>query len=414
MGLAIALSVPVFFVLMGAEFAWNLLREGDSRYTLQDSLNNLACGIGQQMVGIGAKTLTVAAYALLFDHVALWQLPSTGWVFALALVGADLCYYWFHRAGHRVNVFWAGHAVHHQSEEMNLSVALRQSWFVQIIAWVFYMPLAVLGVPPALFGTAILVITLYQFWIHTEVIRKLWAPLEWLFNTPSHHRAHHGTNPRYLDANYAGMFMLWDRMFGTFVPEEQEVVYGTVAPLRSWNPLWANLYYVAGILRLARECTRWRHKLWAVFAPPEWRPDELGGKVSAPEVSRDEQEKYLVPATLATNVYVSAQFFPALTLATLLLVAHPQLGPEITALLILWALASVQSVGGLLERRPWARPWEAARLAGTAGLGLILGGVWVGVSAGFALLSLVALVAGGVGKSATPAPVERATPQAAA
>ncbi|MGE0708322.1 MAG: sterol desaturase family protein [Planctomycetota bacterium] len=407
---AIALSVPVFLLLMAVELGVNVARTGESGYTLQDTLNNLACGIGQQLFGVAFKTATAAAYLYLYARTPL-RLPE-GWPgFLIALVTTDFCYYWFHRAGHRVNLVWAGHAVHHQSEEMNLSVALRQSWFVQAVAWVFYLPLAALGLAPELFVAANLTTTLYQFWIHTEAIRKAPRAFEWLFNTPSHHRVHHGTNPRYLDANYAGLLMLWDRLFGTFVPEEEEVVYGTVAPLRSWDPLWANLTYVAGFLRLAGRAPRWWQKLWAPFAPPEWRPAELGGPVTAPPVTRAAQVKYSAQASPATGAYVSAQFVPALVIATLLLGFHRQLGAGPAFAVAVWVFLTLQAVGGLLESRPWARPLELARLALLLALAAWLApGAWGLVPLAWAALSVLALTAAPIAPAGRQGVLARAGP----
>ena len=163
------------------------------------------------------------------------------WVAAIGLLfGVDFCFYWFHRIAHEYAAPWATHVVHHQSEEYNLAVALRQSAFEGCFAWVFYLPLAVIGFPPIWYVSMKAINLLYQFWIHTEAIDRL-GPLEWVMNTPSHHRVHHARNPKYLDKNYAGMFIIWDRMFGTFQPEEEQPVYGITKPLQSWNPLWANL-----------------------------------------------------------------------------------------------------------------------------------------------------------------------------
>jgi hypothetical protein len=175
--------------------------------------------------------------------------------------------------------------VHHQSEEYNFSVALRQSWFGQLTSWLFYVPLAIAGFPPAMFLVMTTLNTLYQFFIHTRLVGRL-GPLEYVLNTPSHHRVHHGVNPRYVDRNYAGILIIWDRLFGTFEPEGDEPVYGLVKPLGSFNPLWANLHYWAQMADVARRTRRLRDKLRAFVAPPEWRPADLGGPVVVPEPDR--------------------------------------------------------------------------------------------------------------------------------
>ena len=197
----------------------------------------------------------------------------------------DFFYYWFHRWSHEVNAGWAAHIVHHQSEEMNLAVALRQSVFQGALSWVFYLPLALVGFPPAMFLTVSALNTLYQFWIHTRAIGKL-GPLEWVLNTPSHHRVHHGRNPKYIDRNHAGSLIVWDRMFGTFQEEEEEPVYGITRPLASWNPVWANFHYWAELWRTARRATRLQDRFRIFWKPPGWRPEELGGYEPAPRGGR--------------------------------------------------------------------------------------------------------------------------------
>ena len=187
--------------------------------------------------------LKVAIYTWAFQHVALFELSaSSPWVWIGALIGYDFCYYWLHRAGHRIGVLWAAHVVHHQSEDYNLGTALRQTSSGFLLGWIFYLPLAVAGVPPLVFGVVALIDLLYQFWVHTQQVGKLGWFDRW-FCSPSNHRAHHGVNERYLDKNYGGILILWDRLFGSFVEEDERepVVYGTRAPLRSFNPLWANL-----------------------------------------------------------------------------------------------------------------------------------------------------------------------------
>src|ERR1700733_5274013 len=239
----VALEIPFFILMMGVEGALARRNPG-LRYRFADSITNLSCGIGQQVLEPFLRTLGLATYILLYAKLRVFTVPASsivGWV--ALLLGVDFFYYVFHRASHRVNVFWAAHVVHHQSEEFNLSVALRQSWIEIVVSWVFYLPLAIVGFSPAAFVAMSTLNTLYQFWIHTRLVKRLPAPFDWVLNTASHHRVHHGVNPKYIDTNYAGIFILWDRLFGTFQVEEEEPVYGTVKPLASFNPLWANAHY---------------------------------------------------------------------------------------------------------------------------------------------------------------------------
>lgn len=225
----IALSIPLFFLLMGIELAWSAW-SGRKVYRFNDFVANLGCGIGSQVVGAFTKTMVFAVYLWVYDHGRLFTLENSvlTWIATFLLI--DLLYYWFHRLSHEINFLWAAHIVHHQSEEYNLSVALRQSWWQGLFSFWFYIPVAVLGVHPVTILTVGAFVTLYQFWIHTKALGKL-GPVEWLFNTPSHHRVHHGSDPKYIDRNHAGTLIIWDRLFGTYQVEEEEPLYGITTPL---------------------------------------------------------------------------------------------------------------------------------------------------------------------------------------
>ncbi len=244
---AIALAIPVFFLLIGLEI-WIERRErrldsGRTLYRLNDTINDLACGTIQQLAGVFGKTVLFAGYILIFERFRLATLDTGNWAhWAVAFLGIDFFYYWFHRASHEVNFLWAAHIVHHQSEEYNLSVALRQSAVQQFLGAPFYWPLALLGVPPMMFLALDAFDTLYQFWIHTRTIGRL-GFLDAVLNTPSNHRVHHGSNAKYIDRNHGGVLIVWDRLFGTFQREEEEPAYGVTRPLANWNPLWANVQY---------------------------------------------------------------------------------------------------------------------------------------------------------------------------
>jgi sterol desaturase/sphingolipid hydroxylase (fatty acid hydroxylase superfamily) len=199
----IQLAIPVFFLLIGVELVAARLLERDA-YRFSDSLNDLSCGILQQLLEVFLKTALFAGYAWLFAAHRVCEIPAAAaWAWLACFLGVDFCYYWFHRWSHEVNAGWAAHVVHHQSEEYNLSVALRQGAFQPAFSWLFYLPLALVGFPPAMFLAVSSFNTLYQFWIHTRLVGRL-GPLEWLLNTPSHHRVHHARNPKYVDRNHGG------------------------------------------------------------------------------------------------------------------------------------------------------------------------------------------------------------------
>ena len=356
----IAVSIPVFFLLITIERV--MLRHlEDPAYRLHDSIAALSCGIGQQVFQVFLFVVELGAYSFVWSRLRVHTFSSHSvldWVLLVLLV--DVAYYLFHRASHRVNFLWAVHGVHHQSEEYNLSVALRQGWLEPLMIAPFHAPIALLGFPPEMFFVVFTLHTLWQFWPHTRGIGKL--AIDGLMNSPSNHRAHHAINPRYIDTNYSGLFIVWDRLFGTWAREEEAPAYGIVHPLGSFNPLWANISYWAEMAALMRACPRLVDKLSVPFRSPEWRPPELGGPVRIPEASRATQERYRPAPPRAINLYAVGSF----VLVTLALPALTQAPPGTTwlakaaagALVIVWLVA----VAGLIEQRRWARRLDVARL----------------------------------------------------
>lgn len=362
----IALAIPFFFVLIGIEVGLARLR-GRSVYRFDDAITDLSCGTTSQALHLFTGVVSVVPYAWLYEHGRLWSFAegsAVPWV--LAFFGVDFAYYWWHRWTHETNLGWTTHVVHHQSEEYNLAVALRQSLTSSLSSWPFYLPMAVLGIPPVVYLTHSALNTLYQFWIHTELVGRT-GPLEWVLNTPSHHRVHHAINPRYLDKNYAGVLIVWDRMFGTFVEEQEAPVYGTVKPLHSFDPLWANVQWAWLCAKDSFAAPSLGQALRVWVAPPGWRPDGLTPYPPPAEVTRASQVKYRPPAWPGLAPYVAVQFVPVGALLTgLLLVEETAPTPALAvgAALVFFA---AWSWSRLFERRPGAVPLEAARLAACAG-----------------------------------------------
>ena len=365
----IVLAIPVFFLLIGVELL-AVRVAGRHDYRLADSVNDLSCGILDQLLEVFLKAALFAGYGFVYERFRVASMPASSVAaWALCFVGVDFLYYWFHRMSHEVNAFWAAHVVHHQSEDFNLAVALRQGSFQSAISWLFYLPLAWLGFPPAMFLTLTSANTLYQFWIHTRLIGHL-GPVDAVLNTPSNHRVHHGRNPKYIDRNHGGVLIVWDRLFGTYQAEEEEPVYGITQPLASWNPVWANLHYWLEIFDVARQAPRPLDKLRVFAKPPGWRPAELGGSQAPPEVEVATYRKWDSAAPPAYTVYAVVQFVLVLGATSYLLfrqesLSHPSL--VVAALLVVWSLVVV---GGLLEGRRWALPVEVARLATLAAFAL--------------------------------------------
>ena len=368
----ITYAIPVFFALIGIEAAAGAVL-GRRCYRLNDSFSDLACGITDQVVGLFLKTALFAGYLFCYGFVTSRALnlvdvgrytPAGRWVAAITLLlGVDLAYYWFHRIAHEWNAPWAGHVVHHSSEEYNLTVALRQGALQAAFSWVFYLPLALLGFPPLWFLAVSAFDTLYQFWIHTRLIGRL-GPLEWVFNTPSHHRVHHARNPQYLDRNYAGVLIIWDRMFGTFQAEDEEPVYGLTKPLNSWNPVWANLHVWADMWRDAARAPAWADRLRVWFAPQGWRPAGLPPRPPAPPVDPARPFLYDARPKPPVWVYVSLQFAVTLAFAVYILARADTITDRLllasAAAFTVWSLSNL---AGLIERRRWAFASEMVRLA---------------------------------------------------
>jgi|CXWL01.1.fsa_nt_gi sterol desaturase/sphingolipid hydroxylase (fatty acid hydroxylase superfamily) len=361
----IALAIPVFFALIGVEVVVAHL-QGARLYRLNDSLNDISTGIVDQVLGIFTKAATVGAYALVWDHWRLASLDATApWVWVICFLGVDFFYYWFHRVSHEVNLPWGAHIVHHQSEEFNLSVALRQGAFQPLFSFPFYLPLALAGFPPILFLACSSFDTLYQFWIHTRTIDKL-GPLEWVLNTPSHHRVHHGCDDAYIDKNYAGTLIVWDRLFGTFEPERAAPTYGVTKPLRTWNPLWANLDHYARLLRASARAPSLAAAAQLWWKPPGFAPDWAKAAEPTPTppspLTHGEAGKYDANPPSGLVAYVLIHYLVVLGITVFLLFNAHDLTRAWRIGLALFVAWSVANIGGLFDRRRWVVPAEVARL----------------------------------------------------
>ena len=351
----IVIATPVFLLLIAIEW-WVGIARGRNTYRLSDALNSIGLGVMSEIVGIFTRLMKIGIYTLAFEHVALWRLPSDAWwVWLAALVLYDFLYYWKHRAGHRVALMWAAHAVHHQSEEYNLSTALRQTSSDWIAGWVFYLPMAVLGFPPLVFAVVVLVDLLYQFWPHTRQIGKLGWFDHW-FCSPSNHRVHHAVNDKYLDRNYGGILIIWDRLFGTFAEEDdgEPCVYGTRQPLRSWNPLWANLQVYADLTRDSWQARGIGNKLRVWLEPPGWRPADVAARRPLPAFNLQAVQRYDPPASRAALAAAALVFLLLLGATTAFLwTAHTlalpvQFGAAAAIVAALWLV-------GLLCESRWLR-----------------------------------------------------------
>jgi sterol desaturase/sphingolipid hydroxylase (fatty acid hydroxylase superfamily) len=357
----IALAVPFFFVLIGAELA--IARAKKRRvYRVGDAVADLGCGMFQQVLLVFLASASIALYVWTYDHLRLvtWSSPVVPWL--VAFVGVDFLYYWWHRLSHEVNLLWAAHVVHHQSEDYNLAVALRQAILTSFTVQPFYAVLALGGVPPVVFATMNAISTLYQFWIHTELVGKL-GVLEGFLNTPSHHRVHHAINPKYLDKNYGAILIVWDRIFGTFEPEEEPCVYGIVKPLASYNPVWAQIQPLFALAAASASAPRPIDKLYVWFASPAWRPQGVPPYPGVEDGSYLRRPKYDPVATPAVKAYVVVQFGLAVAATAALMFIQQDAPLPALAAGAAFVVITLVASSALIEGRAWAKPLEAGRLA---------------------------------------------------
>jgi sterol desaturase/sphingolipid hydroxylase (fatty acid hydroxylase superfamily) len=275
----ITLAVPAFFILIFIELIYGLA-SGKSNYRLNDTFTSISLGLISRYIPLLGLGIQGAAFAYVAQYYNLKLFsPSSIWVWVFAFFLYDFCYYWMHRLHHEVKVLWATHVVHHHGEEFNLSTALRQTSTGFLWKWIFYLPIFIVGIPPEVFVTVAGVNLVYQFWVHTEHIPKLgWY--EYIFVSPSNHRIHHAQNKHYVDANYGGVFILWDRLFGTYKEELEELkpIYGTAKPLKSWNPFKANLDIFREMLVDSTRTKSFKDKIKVWFSRPNWRPEDVKNK----------------------------------------------------------------------------------------------------------------------------------------
>ncbi|HEY6352510.1 MAG TPA: sterol desaturase family protein [Candidatus Angelobacter sp.] len=263
----IHLAIPAFILLLVLETVIDAVMRRDL-YEIRDTAASLTMGTGNVVIGLGAKAMIFGVYTLV-HRFAIFNIGYQWWSWVLIVFADDLSYYVFHRTSHECRLFWASHVIHHSSQRYNLGTALRQTWTGSFMSFIFWLWLPLVGFQPAMVMTMQAISLLYQFWIHTEVIRSL-GPLEAVMNTPSHHRVHHATNARYLDRNHAGIFIIWDRLFGTFEPEDMQdkPVYGLTTNINSYNPFRIAFHEWIDIWHDMRKAPTWREKLACIFGRP--------------------------------------------------------------------------------------------------------------------------------------------------
>jgi len=269
-------AIPFFMLTLLIEIIVDT-REKAKAYETKDALTSIAMGLGNVFLGLLSKILIFAIFIYIYNNARLFTLPFVWWAWLLILFAEDLIYYWFHRISHENRFFWASHVVHHSSKKYNLSTALRQTWTGGFVSFVFWLPLPLLGFHPVMILAQMSISLIYQYWIHTEFIQKMPSWFEAIFNTPSHHRVHHATNPQYLDRNHAGIFIIWDKWFGSFEPEKEKPVYGLVKNISSFNPIYVAFHEWIGLFSdVFTSKTTFINRLKYLYKPPGWSHDGTG------------------------------------------------------------------------------------------------------------------------------------------
>ncbi|WP_430927541.1 sterol desaturase family protein [Polaribacter marinivivus] len=267
--------IPFFIVTVILEIILTIKIKLDE-YEFKDAGTSILMGLGNVFIGLFTKGIVLGVFLFLYQY-RFFTIPFAWWSWLILLFAEDLCYYWFHRISHESRLFWASHVVHHSSQKYNLSTALRQTWSGSFYSFVFWIPLLLIGFHPIMVMTQMAISLIYQYWIHTELIKKMPNWFEAIFNTPSHHRVHHATNPQYLDRNHAGIFIIWDKLFGTFEPEVEKPVYGLVKNIETYNPIkiafleWVNMFRDFSFSK-----TSFLNKVKYLIKPPGWKHDGTG------------------------------------------------------------------------------------------------------------------------------------------
>ncbi len=358
--LSTVIAIPIFLLFIVIEY-FATRKNHPEYYRLNDALTNLNIGVSHLLFKLLTTGLMLGAYVLVLENFAVLHLSGV-LAYVVVLILFDFCFYWAHRFGHEVNLFWGAHVVHHQSEEYNLTVALRQSWIHSLLAFVFFLPIAFLGVDVLTLGICASINSFFQFWIHTKAIDRMPKWFEAIFNTPSHHRVHHGVNPKYIDKNHAGMFVVWDRMFGTYQEEIEEPTYGVTTQLQSWNPAWANVEYYVTMFKNAKQFSLAKDKLKYIFAKPGWQPKELGGQMQIPEVDYNKPKYDAKANSKSLNIYVLVQFaFIIIGLAAYLF-HYEKLSSFYTIIFFSILMLSTVICSAILEQKKWVKYAEYARL----------------------------------------------------
>ena len=363
-----AFIIPVVLLLLIAEVVIDFIGK-KGLYSFQDTMTNLGTGIGNQCVNLAVAFFVYKFYGWLYGFVS-WRIEAVWYTWILLLLLQDFVFYWFHRAGHSINIFWAAHMPHHSSEELNLSVGIRASFTQRLFQFLFFDWILVLvGFSPEMIYTTAAVHLLLAYWHHTQLIPKL-GIIERIFVTPSHHRVHHGVNPQYIDKNFSEFLIVWDRWFGSYEEEEEEVCYGITHPPRTWDPIFVNFQYWKQLWDDALAAPYWWDKIRLWFMPLGWRPRGLEQTPADKRIgyTRAEQVKYKSRQFKGARPYLLVQLSAAMAYLFMTVNMANALTGTDRILLSLGIFAMIIAWGGILQARTWALAVETGRLTGMSAL----------------------------------------------
>ena len=371
-------AIPFFLLLIVIELAWGWSK-GNNTYRVNDSLNSLSLGLLSTVTKFVFLNIGLLVFSRIEQNYAVWAFDMTSYAhWLVGLLFYDFLYYWFHRISHERQFFWGSHVVHHQSEDYNLSTALRQTSTSFLTTWVFFIPCFFLGMPIYMYVSIATAQLIYQFWVHTQHIPKL-GFIEWFMVTPSNHRVHHAQNKDYIDKNYGGLLIVWDRLFGTFKEEDEQLqpIYGIRSPLNSWNPLWANIHIFISMARDAWLTARWSDKFRVLWARTGWRPADVAARYPAEKSVLNNFNKFDPQLRVKVNVGIIGQYFIVSIFHAWGAQQASQLSTE-----LLWATVIAQAytlivIGALLEGKQTAGFLENTRLLVLAAM------LYVGSMTGF-------------------------------
>jgi alkylglycerol monooxygenase len=357
-----AFITPLVLLLLFIEIGYSVYKQ-NGIYNFQDTITNLGTGIGNQCVNLGVAFFVFKFYGFIYQYIP-WKVPNTWYFLLLLLVIQDFVFYWFHRTGHTLHIFWAAHMPHHSSEELNLSVGLRASFTQRIFQFLFFdWVLVVFGFSPEMIYSMAAIHLFIAYWHHTQLINKLgW--IEKIFVTPSHHRVHHGVNPEYIDKNFSEFLIIWDRIFGTFAKEEKPVCYGLTHPPRTWDPFYINIQYWKQLIDDAIAAPFFVDKLKIWFMPLTWRPRGLEQTDLTQRIGYDleEQTKWTSKQFTFAKPYLIFQLL--LGLAFMYFTINQQNALSVFDRILFSAeiMLMIYSWYGVLEAKPWAIFTEIGRL----------------------------------------------------